>query len=276
MNIHALKDLPPWEWPPNAGKIILPVLRDDRADSSDRLVAAELAGDSTVIDDALAGALLSIVGGAHESEELRSTAAIALGPILEQADIDLFDDPDGLPISEKTFSGIQKSFRKLYMDTGVPKNVRRRILEASVRAPQDWHPDAIRAAYSGNDALWKLTAVFCMRYVRGFDAQILESLESKDADLFYEAVCAAGSWGVEEAWPHIAPLIASKHTEKPLLLAAIEAVAGIRPEEASDILDHLRDSEDEDILDAVNEAVALSGNILGSDEDEDDYDKTFH
>jgi hypothetical protein len=170
------------------------------------------------------------------------------------------------------------SFRELYGDSAVPKDVRRRILEASVRAPQDWHTDAILAAYSGSDADWKLTAVFCMRYVSGFDAQILESLESKDTYIHYEAVCAAGSWGVEEAWPHIAPLIASEKTEKALLLAAIEAVAGIRPEETADLLDHLRTAEDEDIVDAVNEAVALSGNLIDSeeDEDEDDYDKTFH
>lgn len=44
----------------------------------------------------------------------------------------------------------------------VPKEVRRRVLEGSVRAPQDWHKDAITEAYAGNDELWKLTAVFAM------------------------------------------------------------------------------------------------------------------
>ena len=37
----------------------------------------------------------------------------------------------------------------------------------------------------------------------------------------------------------------------PLLLAAIEAVASIRPEEAPEVLDDLLDSEDEEIADAV-------------------------
>ena len=41
--------------------MFLRVLRDDRADESDRLLAAKMAGDCTVINDELAGALLSIV-----------------------------------------------------------------------------------------------------------------------------------------------------------------------------------------------------------------------
>jgi hypothetical protein len=49
--------------------------------------------------------------------------------------------------------------------------VRRRVLEASVRAPQDWHQEAIREAYSSGDESWRLTAVFCMRFVRGFKDQ---------------------------------------------------------------------------------------------------------
>ena len=50
MDLTTLKDTPPWEWPEGADKIFLETLRDDRADESDRLLAAELAGDFTVID----------------------------------------------------------------------------------------------------------------------------------------------------------------------------------------------------------------------------------
>ena len=42
-------------------------------------------------------------------------------------------------------------------DSSIPKQVRRRILEASVRAPEDWHQNAIRAAYSSGDKDWMLT-----------------------------------------------------------------------------------------------------------------------
>jgi hypothetical protein len=92
--------------------------------------------------------------------------------------------------------------------------------------------------------VWRLTAVFCMRFVRGFDEQILEALDSRNPDIHYEAVCAAGAWEVDAAWPHIAALVTSGETDKPLLLAAIEAVASIRPREAAEILDDLTDSDD--------------------------------
>jgi HEAT repeat protein len=127
-----------------------------------------------------------------------------------------------------------------------------------VRAPQDWHREAIRAAWSSEDEEWKLTAVFCMRYVRGFDDQIVEALDSENLDIQYEAVCAAGNWGLDAAWPHVTALLASEDTGKPLLLAAIDAVASIRPEEAGPILVDLADSEDEEIAEAAQEAMEMA------------------
>src|SRR5262249_4136636 len=153
------------------------------------------------------------------------------------------------------------------------KEVRRRVLETSVRAPEDWHRDAIRTAWASDDDAWKLTAVFCMGFVKGFDDQIEEALNSQDPDTHYEAVVAAGNWGIDAAWPHIADLLASESTEKPLLLAAIEAVPSIRPDDAAEILGDLLDSDDEDIVGAVEEALAmakgLSGGAAWDDDDED-------
>jgi hypothetical protein len=275
MDLKTLKDTPPWDWPEGAGKTFLGILRDGQADESDRLLAAKLAGDFTVINDELVGALLSILRSGVESEELRCKAVISLGPALEHAYIDGFEDPGDVPITEQTFHGTQESLRKLTMDGDVPKNVRRRILEASVRAPQDWHQDAVRAAYSSDDEDWKLTAVFSMRFVRGFDEQILEALESANPDIHYQAVCAAGNWEVDAAWAHITALVTSKETEKPLLLAAIDAVASIRPQEAGVILVGLTDSDDEDIVEAAHEAIAMAEG-QSYDEYDDDDDESVH
>lgn len=52
---------------------------------------------------------------------------------------------------------------------------------------------------------------------------------------------------------------------KPLLLAAIEAVPSVRPQEASEILAGFAESSDEDIVEAVHEALAFC-----KDEQEDD------
>jgi hypothetical protein len=274
MNMKTLKATPPWEWPETAGDTFLKILRNDHAEGSERLLAAELAGDFTVISDELAAALLSILSRSHEPDALRGQAALSLGPALEYAFTDGFDDPEETPITEPVVRKIQETFHTLYKDSEVPTFVRRMILEASVRAPENWHKSAVRTAYRSGEEDWKLTAVFCMQFIRGFNKEILESLESTNPDIRYEAVCAAGNWEVDAAWPHIAALIASEETDKELLLAAIDSAAFIRPGEASGILSPLLEADDQDIADAVYEALTMAGAL---DDDEDDEDDTiFH
>lgn len=271
MNIDDLRYLPSWEWPEDAGQIILKTLRDGRAVESDRLLALELAGDFTIISDELMEGLLSIVCNGDESDELRGRAVISMGPALECFDMDVFDDSDDESISEGLFNKIQETLHRLYMDAGIPKLVRRRILEAAVRAPRDWHTDAIRAGYASGDEDWKLTAVFCMQFVRGFEDQIFESLNSENEDIHYQAVYAAGNWQVDRAWPHIADLLVSEDADKDLVLAAIDAAVNIRPKEAADLIHDLINADDEDIVEAAYEAMAMVGVFLEDDMD-DDFD----
>ena len=273
MDLKILRETPPWDWPKDTGKRLADILRARGADGDERLLAAELAGDFTVIDDTLVGALLSILRSADESESLRGQAAISLGPALEYADTEGFDDPDEVPISERTFREIRESLRKFFRDASVPKDVRRRILEASVRAPEDWHHDAIRTAYASEDEDWKLTAVFGMRYVSGFEREIVAALESENPDVHYEAVCAAGVWSVEAAWPHVASLVTAEDVDKPLRLAAMDAVASIRPEDAAEVLGDLLDSTDEDIVEAVHEALAMAEGATDEDEEDDEHEQ---
>jgi hypothetical protein len=270
MDLKILLDTPPWDWPVDAGKMFRKILIDRRAKASDRLIAAELAGDFTVIDDELAEALLAIVRNAGEPEQLRARAAISFGPILEHADMGGFDDPDDMPITEGTFGNIQDSLQELFLDTATPKEVRRRVLEASVRAPEDWHRDAIAQAYSSGDKKWMLTAVFAMRWVRGFDKQILAALESADPDVHYEAVHAAGNWELDAAWDHVVELLNDPDTPKHLLLAAIGAAGSIRPAEAGMILVDLADSDDEDIAEAADEAMMMAEGASAYDEEDDE------
>ncbi|MDY6832211.1 MAG: hypothetical protein SWC96_10310 [Thermodesulfobacteriota bacterium] len=277
MDLKILAETPPWEWPEDVDRMLLSILTDGRADADDRILAADLAGDFSVINDALVDALLTILQNRDESEEMRGTAAVSLGPVLEYTGTDGFDDlDDDNPVSAATIDHIQKSLRRLYTDAGVPEDVRRRILEASVRSRQDWHQDAVRAAWSGKDPEWRLTAVFAMRWVGGFENQILEALKSDDPDVHYEAVCAAGAWGLDGAWPHVSKLIESKTTDKELLLAAIEAAVNIQPREAGMLLADLTDSEDQDIADTAYEAMIMAAGISedGFDDDEE-YDEEY-
>src|SRR5437867_5327255 len=149
--LRTLKDTPPWDWPEGTGDLLLGILRDEQTGEPDLLLATGLAGDFSVINDELAEVLLSILRSDDKSEQVRGNAAISLGPALEHADTEGFEDSEDLLIKEGTFRRVQESLRELYTDAGVPEDVRRRILEASVRAPQDWHQAAVQAAYVSDD-----------------------------------------------------------------------------------------------------------------------------
>lgn len=269
MDLKTLQNTPPWEWPRDAGKKFQKILIDRQANETDRLIAAELAGDLTVMNDELADALTAIIRRPEEPEQLRAAAAIALGPVLEQSCTSEFEDPDDVPITQRTFRNIQDWLHKLHFDHSIPKEVRRRILEASVRAPEEWHQNAIRAAYSSGDKEWILTAVFSMRWVRGFDDQILEALKSGDAEIQREAIQAAGDWELAAAWSHVLALVRDAATPKSLLLAAIGAVASIRPAEARSVLADLADSDDEEIAEAVDKAIGMAETLPDEEDDEE-------
>ncbi len=258
MDLEMLNAIPPWEWPNDAGALFMEVLRDPESEESDRLIAAELGGDFTVVNDEIFDILLSIIADSEETVSLRGSAAIALGPALEHSFLEEFDDPEDMPISEPTFLKAQTFLRKLFMDEDVPKEVLRRTLEASVRAPQDWHKEAIRNAYSSADDDWKATAVFSMCYVGGFEEQILEAPESDNEEIEFEAVRSAGNWGLDGAWAHVEEIVTAAGTDKILLLAAIEAIASIRPDQAGVALVDLTLHDDEEIVDAAHEAMAMA------------------
>jgi hypothetical protein len=272
MDLDVLHAMDPWDWPEDTPAQLLKMLKDDQTTPEDLLKAVEMAGEYCVINDELAMALLAIVGQEDKKDRIRGLAAIALGPALEEADMSGFEDPDDVPISEASYDTIQAQFKTLFANVDLSKAVRRRILEASVRAPQSWHKDAIRQAYTDPDKDWQLTAVFCMRYVHGFKKQILKSLESQDSEIHCEAVRAAGASELGAAWPHIDALLIQETTDKNLLLAAIDASVQIRPQQACVLLSDLLNSDDEDVVDVVNEALAMTGGMAVYDDEQEDGD----
>lgn len=270
MDFEALADTAPWDWPANAGELILEVLRNRGADLEDRALAAEMAGDTVVVNDALAGELLRVLETDGEPEELRGSAAIALGPALEQSDTDGTTDDDEddelAVISRAMFDRIRLTLRRLYQDASLPAGLRRRILEAAVRADGPWQRDAVRAAYANQADDWRLTAVFCMGYVEGFEEAILDSLKSTNQNIRFQAIHAAGNWKIDRAWPQVAALARSAKTDKTLLLAAMEAIAEIRPAEAIEVLERLIASDDEEIAEIADGALQLAESYLQEDD----------
>jgi tetratricopeptide (TPR) repeat protein len=289
MRMHTLAEIPPWEWPVDANDDILRVLADVESPEAERLLAAELAGDLTVMNDVLAEELLRILASPGEPETLRARAAISLGPAVEEGEIGGFEEPDILAVTEGVLRRAKASLRELYHDPEIPKKVRRCALEASVRAPEPWHPGAIRAAFHDPDPEWRLTAVFCMRFVQGFADEIVEALGDDDTEVLYQAVCAAADQGVDGAWPYVRRLVLAAASgalivpddpdaEWSILLAAMNAVASIRPLEAHETLSGLVESDDEEISEAAIEVLDMVEG-LWMDEDEDDYgedEPTWH
>jgi hypothetical protein len=271
-DLKALHDSEPWQWPKSAGRTLLGIVGDSRATQEDRLLAIDLAGDFVVVNDEICKALLKVLRNPAEEEILRAAASISFGAVLEQAGTFGFDDPDDVPIEEKTFLSIQKTLHDIYRDPSEPERLRRAVLEASVRAPEDWHRDAILAEYSSGRKEAVRTAVFCMKYVRGFEPQILEALKNPDETIHFEAVGAAGNWSIAEARDHVVALIEDPSTPKELLLRAIEAVGSIAPREAGTILEHLEESEDEEIAGAVDEAISSAAMMADDDDEYGDHD----
>lgn len=267
--LSMLQEIPPWARTDRANEIILDVLQDDSAAASERLLAAKLAGQGLVNCDEVATIVVGILLDVNASEKLRGRAAISLGPALEHGYTLGFDDPEDLMLSEAFFHQVTSLLQRLYHDAETPDLFRHCVLETAVRAPADWQRDAVQAAYLSEVRDWRITAVFCMRFIRGFEREILESLDSSDQHIHNEAVLAACNWEIDAAWSYLVSLLTDFETEKYLRLAIIEACAYIRPAEARLILVDLTDEDDEDIVDAAQEAMVLAEMMARPDDSEE-------
>ena len=272
MSINTLQNIPAWEWPETARDEILGILRNRAAPAEERMLAVELAYEAVTDSDEGIAVLANIVADGTESEEMRGKAALAIGPALETAHSEGRGE-EGISVSEAAYRKVQTTLKDVYDNEAEPSELRRCAFEALVRAPEGWHQEAIRDAYDNLEEGWHRSAVFAMRFVPGFEDQILESLESEDEEVLFNAICAAAEREVRDAWPYIEDFLADEAIDKELLLAAIDATPFIAPnvDAATEALDALLMNDDQDIVDAAMEAVASV--TAGDDDDEwDDED----
>lgn len=274
MTLKELSELESFEWPEDAKDTILATLRNSDAPEDDRLLAAEMAGDYVVVDEETVEALLAVFEDGSHADELRGHAAIALGPVLEEADAEDFADEDGAPIAEETFHRIMTALHAMYQDTAAPTLVRRRALEAAVRASGDWLAPAIREAYASTNPDWTLTAVFCMQYVPGFEKEILEALGSDDEMVRFHAVAAAGGWELDQAWDMVHALALQTGADPELRMAATQAAASIRPDAAGALFLTLLDDPDAEVAGFVHDLMAMAA-AYDEYEDDDGDDDVF-
>jgi hypothetical protein len=226
-----------------------------------------------IVDDALARELLRFARDPARSDEERGRALIVLGPALEEC----YDEeaPDGtfdaappggegwweLPLSSAGYRELTEELRRIYLDGAVPKLVRRRALEAAVRAPRDWQREAAATAWRSGDPEWRVTAVFAMGHLPGFEGEIDEAFRGEDPVVRQEAMLAAGRSSAGEALGgSILDVAADRKAPRDERLTAIEALGELQPDGAFEVLDELRDDPDPEIAAAAEEALEdLSG-----------------
>ncbi len=270
--LRLLEAVPMWEWPEHAGQWIRAGL-----DGDDELREAAVHLAHNVMDDDLARVMLRLLR-TDPVAEIAGAAAIALGPALEECDIEYADDLGGLEfleeemaLSRPMFTEVCEALEAMFHDADRPELVRRRVLEAAVRAPQEWLAGAVRASYQSEDYQWQATAVFCMGWIPGFDDSILEALGSADERVRREALVAAGSRELQAAGLEVLGVAGDEEENRNLRLAAIKALELLTPPGSQELLEDLSGDGDEEIAGAVEEALeerAMFAGLEGLNDDE--------
>jgi len=235
-----------WGDPWSARSALLEALGSEESE----LRARALDYTSELVDsDEVARLHLEILADEAETPEIRAKAAIALGPALELCEYGWWDDvTDPPPLTQSFFDELEDRLRRLYHSADTPKLVRRRVLEAAVRAPEDWQYGAVRAAWNGRDLEWRKTAVFGMGYLGGFSELLSEALEAEDPELLAEALyAAAGRNDVPGLKSRLLGLAVDESADEVVRLAAIAGLRYVESHRARNILRKLRGHDDEDI-----------------------------
>jgi len=244
-------------------------------DPDEETRAAALEELAEAMNDEIAQALLDIAES-DAAEDVRVDAILALGPVIEECGTDYHDDADfdwgpdlGPPVSRETFVSIVRRIRALYDDETQPTVIRRRALEVLVRDPQPWQSTAIRDRFASADSDWRLTAVFAMGYVAGFETTIAETVRTAEGLLLIQAVMSAGNMEVSAAASRIRELATSDDADLNLRLAAIEALPRVDPD-CFEILDELTGAQNPEIAEAAEYAVEEL--LMFTDDVDDDFD----
>src|SRR5213075_729911 len=158
-------------------------------DPDEETRASALEELALVMNDEIAQALLDIAES-DAAEDVRVDAIIALGPVIEECGTDYDDEAEfdfgpelGPPVSRETFDAIVRRLRALYDDKTQATMIRRRVFEVLVRDPQPWHSKEIRRHFASADPEWRLTAVFAMGQITGFERTIAETVSTAEGPL---------------------------------------------------------------------------------------------
>jgi hypothetical protein len=234
-------------------------LDDDDAES--RATAIELLWEDETI--ALMDRLIDIAQW-DEAVQVRAEAAGALGRFI------LLGELGDLPEAETVRA--QDVVANLLTDTDEDVEVRRRSLESIANCSHDMVAEAIEEAFESEDPLMQASAIFAMgrTYDSRWNKFVLREIANPDPAVRYEAARASGELEIEEAVPHLARLAQGRDRE--IKEVAIWSLGEIGGSYALRVLGSLADAaerdEDEDLLDAIDEALG-NASLAGRDMDFD-------
>lgn len=258
-------------------RFLVAVLRNP--DASVRLRALEEAVDEA--DDELTEELMRLLEE-DPSEEVRARVPIALGPTLELCYSEV-DDEGRLPppsdwninpLTQEVYDRLLETLRRLYLAAATPELVRRRVLEGAVRSPRPWQEKATAAAFRSEEEPWRITAVFCMGHLRGFEGEIAEAFGSGSEAVRYEAIRAAGLRGAERLARPLLRLAKDPEADVDERVAATLALPVLGPPGAFEALDELCADPEEAVDEAAEEALGeLSMMTMGEEALGDDWDE---
>lgn len=180
------------------------------------------------------------------SEQVRATAAVALGKFAELAQDGKLLDRDGQRVFDVLMGTICSSSQ--------PLEVRRRAMEAVAAFGHPEVEQVISQAYSGAEPLLRRSALFAMgrNCHPRWRSLVVKELSSSDAAMRFEAANACAEMGDESLVPHLLPLL---RDEMQVRLAAVQALRAIGGSLAKKSLALCLKSPDEVLREAAQEAL---------------------
>lgn len=191
---------------------------------------------------------------------VRAHAIAALGRYVYEGEALAWEEWDGeeVAIAPEDYARVSDFLFRIAQDPEESLEARRYAIEAlAFRADDPDVCDLIEWAYHHPDRRMKVSAIFAM--ARQGDPRwteyILAELHSLDAEIQYEAVRAAGEWGLREATDTLIELARRKNLRKPLRLRAIYALGETGDERAYPVLERLTHSRDRDVRQVAHDAI---------------------
>jgi HEAT repeat protein len=214
------------------------------SDVAVRAKAAEGLGDSE--EPAVIDTLISLLEKDSDTN-VRARAAGSLAPFALMAELEV--------LRPRYAKKVSKALLDKYNDVNEDMEVRRRALEAVAPFYLPEVTRAIKEAYESKIFVFKVSAVFAMG--RNCDPVwlpvLLQELSNERPEIRYEAACACGEMGEEEAVPQLVALV--NDPDHQVQLAALNALGEIGGAEAKKALEKCLRSEDERIRFAAADAL---------------------